>query len=200
MQSVAGNRAVQRQLRDATVQRQTDDTPYRPMPSAAGYSPLPNDAVDSPMPDAGYSPFPNDAVDSPMPSGPAYDPAYQLSPDLPPSYTAMPGAPAPAAAATEPDHEYQVYRPMAGGPAASAAASPSAPAGPERPAPLKLPEKFKDEDKKVGWRATYGMDMSTLSPEQQQQRAAMAERTSIVTKYNSPEEVAANTLTPSGEG
>jgi hypothetical protein len=65
---------------------------------------------------------------------------------------------------------------------------------------LKLPEKFKDEDKKVGWRATYGMDVNALSPEQQQQRAAIAERTDVVTKYNSPEEIAANTLTPSGEG
>jgi len=163
LQQTAGNRAVQRQVREAgaRIQRADDEyTQYKPMPAA--------------------------------PAGPAADSSeseYRVSPHLPPAGT---------------DSSYTAYTPMPGGPAASptaeASPGPSAAAGPTGPAPLKLPEKFKDEDKKFGWRAFYGTDPDKMDPAERADRERVAARTNVITKYNSPEEIAQNTLSPTGEG
>lgn len=165
LQQTAGNRAVQRHVREAGagLQRADDEyTAYKPMPAA------------------------------PAPAGPAADPsysAYQVSPHLPPASA---------------DSSYTAYTPISGGPApsptAEASPGPSAAAGPAGPAPLKLPEKFKDEDKKFGWRAFYGTDPDKMDPAERANRERAAAGTNVVTKYNSPEEIAQNTLSPTGEG
>ncbi len=63
------------------------------------------------------------------------------------------------------------------------------------PAPLALPAKYKDEDKKAGWRAHFGAAPDE-SAEMQARRAAGAETTGIRTDYHTPEQQAANTLKP----
>lgn len=255
LQGTAGNRAVQRQVREGLIQRggPEDETPYTAMPagpaspppgygeyrvsphlppapaSDANYGPMPSgpgaasatatatpmasttstpSATASPAPgparDAGYGPMPGGpgaasatATATPMPSAsasasePPGHGEYRLSPHLP----AGPGG----------DSSYTAYTPVPGRPA-SAAPAPEAPLAPgpgpgpaaAHPAPLKLPEKYRDEDKKFGWRAFYGTDPATMSPEERAAREQAAAGTNIVTKYNSAAETAANTLTPSG--
>ena len=63
------------------------------------------------------------------------------------------------------------------------------------PAPIKLPEKFKDEDKKFGWRAHYGAE-DNESEETQRMRREKAESTHKVTRYFSDQERQDATLTP----
>jgi hypothetical protein len=62
-------------------------------------------------------------------------------------------------------------------------------------APLKLPDKYKGEEREAGWRAFFDQKPDE-SPEQTARREASAKTTKIVTKYNSPEEIDRNTLKP----
>ncbi|GMU40067.1 MAG: hypothetical protein AMXMBFR23_09330 [Chloroflexota bacterium] len=252
LQGAAGNRAVQRQVREGLVQRggPADDeyTPYQPMPAAPASQPpgygqyqVSPHLPPAPASDTNYGPMPSgpggaasatatatptasaSAAASPGP-GPARDAGYGPMPASPlgaasATATATP-MPAPSASASQPpgygeyrvsphlpagpggDDSYTAYQPMPGRPSAAAPApdGPLAPGpgpGPDRPAPLKLPAKYADEDKKFGWRAFYGTDPATMSPEERAARERAAAGTNVITKYNTAEETAANTLTPS---
>ena len=95
-------------------------------------------------------------------------------------------------------------RPIMGGhrgapvPEVAPSAVPTVPAAPalgdRSPAPIKLPEKYKDEQKKVGWRAFHGARPDE-SPEMVARRQAYSERTHVASHHYSDEERAAGELT-----
>ncbi len=255
LQGAAGNRAVQRQVREGLIQRggPEDEPVYTAMPSAPASQPpgygeyqVSPHVPPAPASDTNYGPMPSGptgpsgaasatatATPMPVPSataspgpGPARDAGYGPMPSAPviPSGAASATAtatpmPVPSASASQPpgygeyrvsphlpaggDDSYTAYQPMPGRPSAAAPApdGPLAPGpgpGPDRPAPLKLPGKYADEDKKFGWRAFYGTDPAAMAPEERAARERAAAGTNVITKYNSAAETAANTLTPSG--
>lgn len=67
--------------------------------------------------------------------------------------------------------------------------------GPGGLAPIALPAKYAGEDKAFAWRAYMGQKPDA-KPDEIAKRDAKAKTTGRVTKYYSPEEQAANTLTP----
>ena len=178
LQHTAGNRAVQRLVNSAAastppVQRIDDDeahayTPYQPIAAAPASAPsaAPPPAAAAPAADAGAAAGYGAYV--------AHD------------------APADGGAAAG----YGAYVPAgADAPAAPEPSVAGAGVGPGGLAPIALPAKYRGEDREVGWRATYGMP-ENASAEVRARAEAVSHGTSLVTKYNTPEETAANTLTP----